>query len=123
MSTGRDEYEYAWGPPTQSHTHDSYGFMSRGAAVSAQGKARQGMALPYALPCLASMPCLALPLVSAPGLLYFTFIYLLTYLLTYLLRTFTVRRERTWPKRTVSGRTCHDAQLAGGTLTYMHPPR
>ena len=29
-----------------------------------------------------------------------------THLLTYLLRTFTVRRERTWPKRTVSGRTC-----------------
>ena len=31
-----------------------------------------------------------------------------TYLLTYLLiRTFTVRRERTWPRRTVSGHTCH----------------
>jgi hypothetical protein len=75
MSTGRDEYEYAWGPPTQSHTHDSYGFMSWGAAVSAQGKARQGMALPYALPCLASMPCLALPWFRRPA--YFTFFHLL----------------------------------------------
>ena len=28
-----------------------------------------------------------------------------SYLLTYLLRTLTVRRERTWPKRTVSSRT------------------
>jgi len=45
--------------------------------------------------------------------------YLLTYLLTYLNGTLTVRRERTWPKRTVSGRTCHDAQLAGGTLSQV----